>query len=168
MTTARSSPSLPTIQGATTNSSGFSTVNPANGEEIEVFSFFTPADVENTLGLADKTFRSFRKVSVHQRANLLSNLATALRRNAKPVAKVITTEMGKVLSEAEAEVEKCAHEAEWYAEHGPQILADAPAPQWHHGIGSSGPRWRSEEQRLRQRAFSLRSTCIRKRPNCMD
>jgi succinate-semialdehyde dehydrogenase len=110
------------------NSSGFSTVNPANGEEIEVFSFFTPADVENTLGLADKSFQSFRKVSVHQRANLLSNLGTALRRNATPLAKVITTEMGKILSEAEAEVEKCAHEAEWYAEHGPQILADAPAP----------------------------------------
>ncbi len=36
--------------------------------------------------------------------------------------------MGKILSEALAEVEKCAHEAEWYAEHGPQILADAPAP----------------------------------------
>jgi acyl-CoA reductase-like NAD-dependent aldehyde dehydrogenase len=36
--------------------------------------------------------------------------------------------MGKILSEAEAEIEKCAHEAEWYAEHGPQILADAPAP----------------------------------------
>jgi succinate-semialdehyde dehydrogenase len=110
------------------NSSGFSTVNPANGEEIEVFSFFTLADVENTLGLADKTFQSFRKVSVHQRANLLSNLGTALRRNATSLAKVITTEMGKILSEAEAEVEKCAHEAEWYAEHGPQILADAPAP----------------------------------------
>jgi hypothetical protein len=40
--------------------------------------------------------------------------------------------------------------------------------QWHHGIGSSGPRWQSEEQRLCQRAFSLRSTYIRKRPNCMD
>ena len=39
------------------NSSGFSTVNPANGEEIEVFSLFTSADVENTLGLADKTFQ---------------------------------------------------------------------------------------------------------------
>jgi acyl-CoA reductase-like NAD-dependent aldehyde dehydrogenase len=25
-------------------------------------------------------------------------------------------------------VEKCAREADWYAEHGPQILADAPAP----------------------------------------
>jgi succinate-semialdehyde dehydrogenase len=109
------------------NSSTFTTVNPANGQEIETFSFFTPADVENVLVLADKTFQSFRKVSVHQRANLLSNLAAALRKNAKPLAKVITTEMGKILSEAEAEVEKCAREAEWYAEHGPQMLADAPA-----------------------------------------
>jgi acyl-CoA reductase-like NAD-dependent aldehyde dehydrogenase len=36
--------------------------------------------------------------------------------------------MGKILSEAEAEVEKCAHEADWYAEHGPKIMADEPAP----------------------------------------
>jgi len=41
---------------------------------------------------------------------------------------VITTEMGKIFSKAEAEVEKCAWEADWYAEHGPQMLADAPAP----------------------------------------
>jgi acyl-CoA reductase-like NAD-dependent aldehyde dehydrogenase len=108
--------------------SSFSTVNPANGKEIEVFSYYTPSQVENILGLADKTFQSFRTVSVHERASLLSNLATTLRRNAKPLAKVITTEMGKILSEAEAEVEKCAHEAEWYAEHGPQIMADEPAP----------------------------------------
>jgi hypothetical protein len=44
------------------NSSGFSTVNPASGEEIEVFSFFTPADVKNTLGLADKTFHWIENV----------------------------------------------------------------------------------------------------------
>jgi acyl-CoA reductase-like NAD-dependent aldehyde dehydrogenase len=110
------------------NSSGFSTVNPANGEEIEVFSYFTPAAVEDTIDLADRTFQSFRRTSVHKRANLLASLATALRKKARPLAKVITTEMGKILSEAEAEIEKCAHEAEWYAEHGPQIMADAPAP----------------------------------------
>jgi acyl-CoA reductase-like NAD-dependent aldehyde dehydrogenase len=51
-----------------------------------------------------------------------------LRKNKAPLAKVITTEMGKILSEAEAEIEKCAHEADWYAEHGPKILADEPAP----------------------------------------
>jgi acyl-CoA reductase-like NAD-dependent aldehyde dehydrogenase len=110
------------------NASGFSTVNPANGEQIEKFSFFTPADVERTLDVADRTFRSFRKVSPNKRASLLSNLAVALRRNKAPLAKVITTEMGKIRSEAEAEVEKCAHEADWYAEHGPKIVADEPAP----------------------------------------
>jgi len=26
------------------------------------------------------------------------------------------------------EIEKCAHEADWYAEHGPKIMADEPAP----------------------------------------
>jgi acyl-CoA reductase-like NAD-dependent aldehyde dehydrogenase len=63
------------------NSSDFSTVNPANGEQIEAFSFFTPAEVEDTLDVADKTFQSFRRVSAHKRASLLSNLAAALRRN---------------------------------------------------------------------------------------
>jgi succinate-semialdehyde dehydrogenase len=109
-------------------SSSFSTVNPANGEQIETFSFFTDAKIEAALDVADKTFRFFRKIPAHRRASLLSNLAAALRRNKAALAKVITTEMGKIISEAEAEVEKCAHEADWYAEHGPKILADEPAP----------------------------------------
>ena len=65
---------------------------------------------------------------MHQRAELLSKLATTLRKNKAQLAKTITTEMGKTLAEAEAEVEKCAWEADWYSEHGPQMLADAPAP----------------------------------------
>ena len=106
----------------------FATVNPSTGEEIESFSFFTPAQTEEVVELADKAFQSFRKLSVHKRAELFSSLASALRRNKAQLAKVITTEMGKILSEAEAEVEKCAHEADWYAEHGPKIMADEPAP----------------------------------------
>ena len=67
-----------------------------------------------------------------QRANSPSwrsvSNAETLRKNKTQLAKVITTEMGKIFPEAEAEVEKCAWEADWYAEHGPQMLADAPAP----------------------------------------
>jgi acyl-CoA reductase-like NAD-dependent aldehyde dehydrogenase len=110
------------------SSSTFSTVNPANGEPIEAFSFFNHAEVEVVLDAGHKAFQSFRKVPAHQRAALLSHLAAALRRDKARLAKVITTEMGKILSEAEAEVEKCAHEADWYAEHGPKIMADEPAP----------------------------------------
>jgi succinate-semialdehyde dehydrogenase len=109
-------------------SSGFSTINPATGEQIETFSFYNSSEIEGVLVRAEKSFQSFRKLPVHQRAQLLSHLAETLRKNKTPLAKVITTEMGKILSEAEAEVEKCAGEADWYAEHGPQMLADAPAP----------------------------------------
>jgi succinate-semialdehyde dehydrogenase len=109
-------------------SSGFSTINPSTGEQIETFSFYNPSEIEGVLVRAEKSFQSYRKLPVHQRAQLLSHLAETLRKNKTQLAKVITTEMGKILSEAEAEVEKCAGEADWYAEHGPQMLADAPAP----------------------------------------
>ena len=109
------------------SSTGFATVNPSTGEQIETFSFYSAAQIEKTLATAEKSFQSFRKLSVYERAQLLSHLAGALRKNKTQLAKVITTEMGKVFSEAKDEVEKCAHEADWYAEHGPQIMADDPA-----------------------------------------
>jgi acyl-CoA reductase-like NAD-dependent aldehyde dehydrogenase len=109
-------------------SSGFSTINPSTGEQIETFSFYNSSEIEGVLVRAERSFHSFRKLPVHQRAQLLSHLAETLRKNKTQLAKVITTEMGKILPEAEAEVEKCAGEADWYAEHGPQMLADAPAP----------------------------------------
>ena len=110
------------------NSSSFSTINPATGAPIETFPFFNAKETEAALVRAEKSFKSYRKMPMHHRAELLSKLATTLRKNKAHLAKVITMEMGKILSEADAEVEKCAWEADWYAEHGPQMLADAPAP----------------------------------------
>jgi acyl-CoA reductase-like NAD-dependent aldehyde dehydrogenase len=110
------------------NTSGFATVNPSTGEQIEEFSFYNASQTEEVLGRASKTFQSFRKLSVHKRAQMLSKLAENLRKNKLHLAKVITTEMGKIAAEAADEVEKCAHEADWYAEHGPRMLADEPAP----------------------------------------
>jgi len=110
------------------NTSGFATVNPSTGEQIETFSFYDSSKTEDILSQANKSFESYRKLPVYKRAQLFSSLAETLRKNKAQLAKVITTEMGKVFSEAEAEIEKCAHEADWYAEHGPRIMADEPAP----------------------------------------
>src|SRR5262244_2204493 len=109
--------------GRVTSSQSFATVNPSTGEEIETFSFYVDAQIEKTLALAEESFQTYRKLSVYKRARFLSKLAEALRSNKAKLAKVITTEMGKVFSEAEAEIEKCAHEADWYAEHGPRMMA---------------------------------------------
>ena len=38
----------------------------------------------------------------------------------------MTTEMGKILTDAKAEIAKCADTARWFAEHGPGLLADEP------------------------------------------
>src|SRR5262245_1996923 len=117
---------LPTRTG--TSKAGFVTVNPSTGEEIEAFSFFTPGQIETAVARADQSFQAFRRLSVHRRAQLLADLGGTLRRNKARLAKIISTEMGKILPEAEAEIEKCSHEADWYAEHGPKMLADEPAP----------------------------------------
>src|SRR5262249_16245119 len=100
----------------------------ATGQEIERFSYYDSAATEDVLARADRSFQSFRKSPVHRRSHLLSQLAHKLRENKAQLAKVITTEMGKIIPEAEGEIEKCAHEADWYAEHGPKMMADAPAP----------------------------------------
>src|SRR5215470_4215402 len=114
-------------QAAVMEKSGFATVNPSTGEQIETFSFFTPGQTEEVVARAYKSFQSFRKLSVHKRAELFSHLAKILRENKAQLSKVVTTEMGKIFSEAESEVKKCAHETDWYAENGPRMLADEPA-----------------------------------------
>src|SRR5262249_62182717 len=96
-------------QAAVMEKAGFATINPSTGEEMQTFSFFTPAQTEEIVARADKSFESFRKLSTYKRAQLFSNLASVLRKEKAKLSKVITTEMGKVFSEAEAEVEKCAH-----------------------------------------------------------
>jgi len=62
-----------------------------------------------------------------ERVAVLQRMAEVLRAHAQPFAETITREMGKILSESKAEVEKCAKECEWYAENGPRMIADEPA-----------------------------------------
>jgi acyl-CoA reductase-like NAD-dependent aldehyde dehydrogenase len=43
------------------NSASFSTVNPANGEQIETSPFFRAQEIEAALVRAEKSFQSYRK-----------------------------------------------------------------------------------------------------------
>jgi len=100
--------------------------NPATGEEIERFPFQSSAEIEQVLSSADAAFKIWRAQSVTERAAVYTRLAATLRARIDEIAPVITREMGKITKEARGEVEKCAATAEWYAEHGPALLADEP------------------------------------------
>ena len=48
--------------------------------------------------------------------------------DADSVAELMTTEMGKTLASAKAEVAKCATALRYYAEHGPAFLEPTSRP----------------------------------------
>lgn len=101
-------------------------INPANGETIGSYPYETQAQLDAALDRATAAFRTWRRQPVSQRAELLLALARALREQAETMAQMITREMGKPIAQARAEIEKCALMTEWYAGHGPAMLAAEP------------------------------------------
>jgi succinate-semialdehyde dehydrogenase/glutarate-semialdehyde dehydrogenase len=100
-----------------------STINPATGEQLETFDAHTEAQVDAALTAAAQAQRSWRLVPVEDRVQILRNTAKVLREGKSEYARLITREMGKPITEAEAEIEKCAMTAEYYAETAPAHLA---------------------------------------------
>jgi succinate-semialdehyde dehydrogenase/glutarate-semialdehyde dehydrogenase len=99
-------------------------INPANGEVIESFTPLTAAGIDSALEKGAECFRSWRNVPLSERAELLNRAADLLEAKAAEYARDITQEMGKPLSQAEAEVKKCATACRHYAEHGAAYLQD--------------------------------------------
>jgi succinate-semialdehyde dehydrogenase/glutarate-semialdehyde dehydrogenase len=106
---------------------GIATINPATGETIKTFEPLTGESIEAKLALAQHTFEQYRKIAMTQRAQWLKVAAEILERDKVSFGKIMTTEMGKTLKSAIAEVEKCALVCRYYAEHAAEFLADVPA-----------------------------------------
>jgi succinate-semialdehyde dehydrogenase / glutarate-semialdehyde dehydrogenase len=103
-------------------------INPANGEVIESFQPFTDEQIDQTLARARDAFHQWRGTSFPQRATLMRAVAKTLRAQRAELARHMTEEMGKPITEAEAEVDKCAWNCDYYAEHAESFLANEPAP----------------------------------------
>ncbi|WP_175409417.1 NADP-dependent succinic semialdehyde dehydrogenase [Streptomyces sp. TRM64462] len=100
------------------------TVNPATGETLRTFPPFEPAEIERRVAASATAFRTYRTTSFAERAALLRRAADLLEQDAPDVARRVTTEMGKPLTAARAEVAKCAKAMRWYADHAEGLLAD--------------------------------------------
>jgi succinate-semialdehyde dehydrogenase / glutarate-semialdehyde dehydrogenase len=85
------------------------------------------AAVETALGLAWSARVAWRDAGVGTRAALMRSIAGVLRADKSRFAALLTSEMGKPIVEAEAEIEKCAWTAGWFAENAERLLADEPA-----------------------------------------
>ena len=103
------------------------TTNPATGVVEQVFEPLTADEIEAALALAERAFAAHRVTSFEQRATWMRASADVLERDVERIATVMTTEMGKTLASAKAEVRKCAMACRFYAEHAEAFLADEPA-----------------------------------------
>ncbi|PLR44518.1 succinate-semialdehyde dehydrogenase [Chimaeribacter arupi] len=101
-------------------------VNPANGEKIATYPFVTADQIDQAVENNYRAYQQWRALPLAARAQKLRDLAVSLRAHAEPLALMITLEMGKPVNQARAEVEKSAALCDWYAEHGPAMLATEP------------------------------------------
>src|ERR671910_927016 len=102
-------------------------VNPATGETVHTFEALPNAGVDVALERAARAAAAHRRTSCEDRARWSRAAADILDAEADSIAHTMTTEMGKTLVSARAEVQKCARAFRFYAEHGPAFLADEPA-----------------------------------------
>ncbi|AFK21168.1 NAD-dependent succinate-semialdehyde dehydrogenase (plasmid) [Haloferax mediterranei ATCC 33500] len=97
-------------------------VNPATGERIGTYEADSTAVVESKLETAAETFVEWRERPLREREELLAAAGDVLRENEERYATLMTREMGKPISQARAEVQKCAWACDHYAEYASAYL----------------------------------------------
>jgi succinate-semialdehyde dehydrogenase / glutarate-semialdehyde dehydrogenase len=100
--------------------------NPATGETLKTFDPLTSDQIEKKLAVAVRAFDQHRRDPFAKRALLLTGAASLLEREKDRLARIITLEMGKLLSASVDEILKCARGCQFYAENAERFLEDEP------------------------------------------
>jgi succinate-semialdehyde dehydrogenase / glutarate-semialdehyde dehydrogenase len=109
---------------------GIASVNPTTGQWIKSFEPLEDKAVQSKIALAEQAFQDYRHTSFAQRSHWLRSAAALLRdaQESQRLAELMTLEMGKPITQAIAEIQKCALVCDYYAENAVTFLADEPAP----------------------------------------
>jgi len=105
----------------------FATINPSSGETLAEYEIATPTEIKEAINNARKAFQNWSHLPPPERGKYLSKTARILRDRKQDYARDMTNEMGKILRESVAEVEKCAWVFEYYAENADRFLIPEPA-----------------------------------------
>jgi succinate-semialdehyde dehydrogenase/glutarate-semialdehyde dehydrogenase len=101
-------------------------INPATGREMASFPELDEAGIEAAIAKAWDMRYAWRDIGLKARSDFLRSIESVLRADKERFAAMITSEMGKPIVEAEAEIEKCAWTAGWIADNAARLLADEP------------------------------------------
>ncbi|MDE5442296.1 aldehyde dehydrogenase family protein [Bradyrhizobium sp. CSA207] len=106
----------------------YATTNPYTGELQKTFPDAADDEVRQAIDDAHTAFLSWKETSFAERAEVMQAAANILRKGIDSYAKLLTLEMGKLFSEAKAEVELCAEIFEYYVRNAEALLAPQKLP----------------------------------------
>jgi succinate-semialdehyde dehydrogenase/glutarate-semialdehyde dehydrogenase len=101
----------------------FASINPNDGATLKTFPELTDRELEGRLARAAAAYASWKTTSYAQRALVVSRAAALMRADIDRFAMHATTEMGKLIGEARAEVRFSASILDYYADHAERFLA---------------------------------------------
>ena len=100
------------------------TINPTTNLALKTFEEMTEEAVDAAVAQALTAFGDWKRTTYEQRARLLHKVADLMREKKEALATTITLEMGKLISQAEAEIVLSADIFDYYADNGAVFLAD--------------------------------------------
>jgi succinate-semialdehyde dehydrogenase/glutarate-semialdehyde dehydrogenase len=106
----------------------YQTINPYTNEVVATFPDATKEEVEAAIAAAHEAFLSWRETAFSTRTAFLAKAAELLRADKRRYAELLTLEMGKVIAEAEAEVDLSADILQYYADQGGSLLETVTVP----------------------------------------
>jgi succinate-semialdehyde dehydrogenase/glutarate-semialdehyde dehydrogenase len=104
----------------------FSSTDPATGRPGRTYEGHTRDEALAIARDARRAFEDWRRTSFAERATLMKRAAEILRRRQNEFAEIMTAEMGKIVKDGRAEVEKCAFNCDYFAENAERYLAREP------------------------------------------
>jgi succinate-semialdehyde dehydrogenase/glutarate-semialdehyde dehydrogenase len=110
---------------------GYQSVNPFNNKPTKSFEEITDKQLEEKLALATACFETWKHTTYAQRAVIVNKAAKLLHEQADHFAHIMTSEMGKRISEAKGEVEFSSQILTYYAKNAERFLADVPLHPSH-------------------------------------
>ena len=98
--------------------------NPFTNKVVKTFEEMTEKAVDKAIEQVAATFEEWKKTDYKKRSEILYKVAGLLREKKKDLAKMITLEMGKLVTQAEGEIKLSAEIFDYYAKHAESFLAD--------------------------------------------
>ncbi len=119
---------------------GYQSINPFDNKLTQSFEEITDKQLEEKLAAATACFATWKQTTYAQRAVIVNKAAKLLLEQTDHFAHIMTSEMGKRISEAKGEVEFSSQILTYYAENAERFLADVPLhPSHGEGHMESSP-----------------------------